>query len=194
MGSIPESGSSPGEGNGNPFQYFCQRNLRDRGACSPRGHKRVRHNLAIKQQHICNTYYQAFPSSLLHTHTQLKGEQKQISVPACFTSVSLLTNNCTGCLPDTIIGILETSLNQSYINSCSHGAYFLMCCSQALSHVQLFVTLWTVAFQAPLSQQEYWRGLPSPPPGDFSNPGIEPRSPTLQVNSLLPEPQGSPTF
>ena len=46
-----------------------------------------------------------------YTHTQLKGEQKQISVPACFTSVSHQTNICAGCLPHTIIGTLETSLN-----------------------------------------------------------------------------------
>ena len=42
------------------------------------------------------------------------------------------------------------------------------------------------------SRQEYWSGLPCPPPGDLPNPGIEPRSPTLQVDSLLPEPQGKP--
>ena len=54
-------------------------------------------------------------------------------------------------------------------------------------------TLWTVAYQAPLSmrfsRQEYWRGLPfPPPPGDLSNPGIEPGSPVLQADCLLPEP------
>ena len=45
------------------------------------------------------------------------------------------------------------------------------------SHVQLFVTLWTVAHQAPLSlgffRQEYWNGLPCPPPRDLLDPGIE---------------------
>ena len=50
-----------------------------------------------------------------------------------------------------------------------------------LSHVQLFVTPWTVAHQAPLSMgfswQEYWSGLPFPPPGDLPNPEIEPMSP-----------------
>ena len=44
-------------------------------------------------------------------------------------------------------------------------------------------TPWTVAHQAPLSmgfsRQEYWSGLPCPPPGDLPNPGIEPRSPEL---------------
>ena len=48
------------------------------------------------------------------------------------------------------------------------------------SHVWFFVTLWTVAHQAPLSmgffRQEYWSGLPCPPPGDLHDPGIEPKS------------------
>ena len=59
------------------------------------------------------------------------------------------------------------------------------------SHVQLFVTPWTVARQAHLfmgfSRQEYWSGLPFPPPGDLSDLGIEPVSPVslaLQADSL----------
>ena len=42
------------------------------------------------------------------------------------------------------------------------------------------------------SRQEYWSGLPCPPPGDLLNPGIEPRSPTLQADSLPAEPPGKP--
>ena len=45
------------------------------------------------------------------------------------------------------------------------------------THVQLFVTLWTVAWQAPLSmgfsRQEYWSGLPCLPLGDLPDPGTE---------------------
>ena len=48
------------------------------------------------------------------------------------------------------------------------------------SHVQLFVTLWTVAYQASLSmgfsRQKYWSGLAFPAPGDLPDPGIEPTS------------------
>ena len=48
------------------------------------------------------------------------------------------------------------------------------------SRIQLFVTLWTVARQASLSmgfsRQEYWSGLPCPPPGGLPHPGIEPAS------------------
>ena len=42
------------------------------------------------------------------------------------------------------------------------------------------------------SRKEYWSGLPYPPPGDLPNPGIEPRSLTLQVDSLPSEPPGKP--
>ena len=42
------------------------------------------------------------------------------------------------------------------------------------------------------SRQEYWSGLPCPPPGDLPNPRIEPRSPILQVDSLPSEPSGKP--
>ena len=43
-----------------------------------------------------------------------------------------------------------------------------------------------------LSRQEYWSGLPCLPPGDHPNPGIKPRFPALQVDSLPVEPQGKP--
>ena len=42
------------------------------------------------------------------------------------------------------------------------------------------------------SRQEYWSGLLCPPPGDLPDPGIEPKSPSLQVDSLLSEPPGKP--
>ena len=58
-------------------------------------------------------------------------------------------------------------------------------------------TPWTVACQAPLSmgssRQEYWSGLPFPSTGHLSNPGIKPRSPALQADSLLTELRGKPT-
>ena len=60
------------------------------------------------------------------------------------------------------------------------------------SRVQHCATLWTVTCQAPLfvgfSRQEYWSGLPGPPPEDPPNPGIEPRSPPPHVDSLPAEP------
>ena len=64
----------------------------------------------------------------------------------------------------------------------------ITCMFSHFSRVRPFETLWTVARQAPLSmgcpRQEHWRGLPCPPPGDLPNPGIEPLSPALQVDSL----------
>ena len=42
------------------------------------------------------------------------------------------------------------------------------------------------------SKQEYWSGLPCPPPGDLPNPGIEHRSLALQVDALRSEPPGKP--
>ena len=41
------------------------------------------------------------------------------------------------------------------------------------------------------SRQEYWSGLPFPSPGDLPDPGIEPGSPALQIDSLPSEPAGS---
>ena len=56
------------------------------------------------------------------------------------------------------------------------------------------VTSWTVAHQALLpvgfARQEHWSGLPCPPPGALPDPGIEPVSPTLQVDSLPSKPSG----
>ena len=40
--------------------------------------------------------------------------------------------------------------------------------------------------------QDHWSGLPFPSPGDLPNPGIKPKSPALQVDSLLSEPPGKP--
>src|SRR5574337_949469 len=42
------------------------------------------------------------------------------------------------------------------------------------------------------SRPEYWSGYPFPSPGDLANPGIEPRSPALQADSLPTEPQDKP--
>ena len=70
-----------------------------------------------------------------------------------------------------------------------------------LSHIQLFMTPWTIACQGPLSmgfsRQEYWSRLPFPSSSDLPNPGIKPASPgspALQVHflpiELLEKPAG----
>ena len=67
---------------------------------------------------------------------------------------------------------------------------------KSLSHVRLFATPWTVAYQAPplmgFSRQEYWIGLPFLFPGDLPDPGIEPGSPAFQADALTSELPGKP--
>ena len=79
-----------------------------------------------------------------------------------------------------------------------YAASVTVATAQLLSHVQLFVTPWVVAHQAPLfmgfSRQECWSRLPCPPPGDLPDLGIEPTSPELQVDSLLLSPPGKPIY
>ena len=61
-----------------------------------------------------------------------------------------------------------------------------------------FATQWTVAWQAPLSmgfpRQEYWSGLPFPPPGDLPHPGMEIVSPALAGGFFTTEPSGKPPW
>ena len=77
-----------------------------------------------------------------------------------------------------------------------------MCVLSHFSHVRLFVTLWTVARQVPLSmgvsKEEYWSGLPCSPPGDIPDPGIEhtsPMSPALagEIFTTVPPGKNSPS-
>ena len=92
--------------------------------------------------------------------------------------------------------------------SLSHGDFFYYLYNlwiinnlnaQSLSCVWLFATPWTVARQAPLSMglswQEYWSGLPFPPPGDLSDPGNESSSPTIPAligGFSITKPPGKP--
>ena len=68
-----------------------------------------------------------------------------------------------------------------------------------LSHSDVFDCLqlqgpWPAMILYPwkFSRQDYWCGLPCPPPGNLPNPRIEPRSPTLHADSLLSKPPGKP--
>ena len=69
---------------------------------------------------------------------------------------------------------------------------------KSLSCVQLFATLWTVAYQASMSmgfsRQEYWSGLPFPSPGNLPDPGIKPGSPALEADALTSERPGKPVY
>ena len=63
---------------------------------------------------------------------------------------------------------------------------------KSLSHVRLFATSWTVAYQAPptVGFSRHWSGVSFPSPGDLLNPGIEPGSPALQADAVPSEPPG----
>ena len=67
----------------------------------------------------------------------------------------------------------------------------LFCRLSQVIQVQLFVTPWTAACQAPLSmgfsRKEYWSGLSFPSSGDLPDPRIKPGSPAFQADSLLSE-------
>ena len=71
-------------------------------------------------------------------------------------------------------------------------------CVWTLSCVQLFETPWAVALQAPPSmgfcRQEYWSGLPFPPPGDLLTQGSDPRLLHGQADSLPSESPGKPSY
>ena len=70
----------------------------------------------------------------------------------------------------------------------------LVCVLSHFNHVPLFVTSWTVAHRAPLymrfSRQEYWSGVPFPPPEDLPDARIEPVSPALADGLFTTEPPG----
>ena len=79
--------------------------------------------------------------------------------------------------------MLAGSLNKFQCNDVTVMNFPIKVCTCVLSlvsHVQIFMSLRTKVHQAPLSmgfsKQEYWSGLPCPPPGDLPNPGIEPES------------------
>ena len=83
-----------------------------------------------------------------------------------------------------------------WINWVSHEGSASIGETELVIAYQLFSTLWTIAFQVPLStgfsRQEYWSGLPFPSPEDIPDPEIEPECPALQADSLPTEPWGKP--
>ena len=92
------------------------------------------------------------------------------------------------------MGVSNTAWH--WVGGCGGGGGGSRVC--VLSHVQLCVTPWTAAHQAPLSmgfsRQEYGSGLSFPTPRDLSNPGIKsesPVSPALQADSLSMSQLGS---
>ena len=87
--------------------------------------------------------------------------------------------NASGWLPDRP-GRANRMLLEQRLAQERAEAFFVGCLLSRFSPLWLFVTLWIVAHQVSLStgffRQEYWSGLPCPPPGDLPDPGIEPTS------------------
>ena len=82
---------------------------------------------------------------------------------------------------------------------CGVTEMFSGCSCAALGHSVVSNSVWPHGLQPArlpcpwgFSRQEYWSGLPRPPPGDLPNPEIEPRSPALWADSLRSEPPGKP--
>ena len=98
---------------------------------------------------------------------------------------------------------LRENIYISYMKFFSMGALSpnLLICMLVIQLCSTLCDPLTIAHQAALSmgfsRQDYWSGLPFSPPGDLSNPKIEPGSPVspiLQTDSLLAEPSGKPPF
>ena len=88
----------------------------------------------------------------------------------------------------------KISANQEIHFFCPSSSF---CCCW-VAPLCLLATPWTVAHQAPLSmgfsRQEYWSGLPCPPPGDLPHTGMETTSPALAGGIFTTEPPGKPIF
>ena len=96
------------------------------------------------------------------------------------------------------IAHLSFRIKTPYIHSTSKPCLYFDCsapdpsthaCMLSCSVMSDSVTPWIVAHQAPMSmgfsKQEYWSGLPFPPPGDLPDPGIEPVSPAMEADSKI---------
>ena len=105
-------------------------------------------------------------------YQQFTGQYQMIwtNCPACTPAVT--------CLPNLYIDIDIEIQRQKWSHICVFSR----------SVVSDSVTLWG------FFRQEYWSELPCPTPGDLPNPGIEPRSPALQADSLLSESWGKPKY
>ena len=95
-----------------------------------------------------------------------------------------------------IISLFSIPILTSHMKSKNGCVSLAECVLSCFSCVWLFVTLWTIAHQVPLSmgfsRQEYWSGLPFPSPGDLPNPWIEPMFFILAGGFLPLVPRGKP--
>ena len=155
---------------------------------SPREPSSIRHPYAASTQPACPFALRPYPQILSHKHAvcfagliaksfEFSSRQNWFHIPKF---------SLTSCV------ILKKKLSLSSEPQFSHhrviirifkGDNPLKVKVKSVSHVQLFATPWTVAYQAPpsmgFSRLVYWSGLPFPCPGDLPDPGIDPRSPVF---------------
>ena len=89
------------------------------------------------------------------------------------------------------ITLLQSVIQQHFLSNTGFKLIFSPQGTNSLRRFLLFETPWTIQFME-FSRPEYWSGQPFPSLGDLPNPVIEPRFPTLQVDSLPAKPQGKP--
>ena len=184
------------EGNGYLLQYCCLGNTMDRGTRqatpTPWGRKRVRQDLVSKQQ----------PPPPL---TCLIANIDSISLCAYVTNVhgrdhwkwhvfekSREVSKTKQWIPVSACGSVESARHvwEPVLSSVWEA---LSLCA-VLSCSVMSDSLWPHGLLCPwrFSRQQYWSGLPCSPPRDLPNPGIKPRSPALQVDSLPAESPRKP--
>ena len=200
-GSIPGSGRSPGEGNGNPLQYSCLENSMERIAW-----RTTVHGVEKSRIQLGNFHFISQVLLVVKNPAASAGDARDASlIPGLGRSSGLgigkpLQNSCLGNPMDrgtwwaTVHGVAKS---WTQLSNWTH------------THTSLTYQFNSVAQSCPtlcdpmecrppgpsihgIFQQEYWGGLPCPAPGDLPNPGIESMSPALQVDSLSTEPPGKP--
>ena len=119
------------------------------------------------------------------------------STPLPSPSENIIINYCLFCPDRNLCLLWECRMNAFVPMAHRHNIDNVRTCVfSRFESCPILCGPWTVACQAPLSmrfsRQEYWSELPWPPPGDLRDPGIEPTSPALHMDSLLLSYQGSP--
>ena len=110
---------------------------------------------------------------------------EKVAWPGC--EVALFKGHAINCLKNLLKNLLGLRLHFCINRINALSSTLLISCALSPS----VMSLWPHGLQPArllcpwgLLRQEYWNGLPCPPPGDLSNPGIEPGSPALQAHSL----------
>ena len=173
LGSIPGSGRSSGEGNGNPLQYFVWKIPWDGGTWEG-----TVHGVAKSQTRLSDFTFTL--ASRMRACERLVLCCSPVPTHSDLLSINpYWVNECS--LYGTVLYFFP--LESTGQGKDSHVSLWWESAYELLSRVRLFATPWTGACQDPLSmgfsRQESWSELPFPSPGDPPNPGIEPRSPTL---------------